>query len=468
MKNIMFGVLLALEAFTGEVRAFDLEAMTVEKYNKIQDIRKQSNVDLIAAVQRGDDQRVQALLEEGADVNQRDGAENTALLAAVKGGYKNIAEILLKNGADVNARMADLSYSVGYYNGREETKFYQSKGLTPLMSALAAGRGDMVELLLENGADTELRDVHEMTALMMAAERKDVSIIKTLLDFGADITARGKYGDSLISYALTGIDDVAKYKIFADLQDGKAGLAQLMVLGDDGFEMLAEKNKREALEMTEMLIEAGADVNERDDFGRTPLMEACKRADVTAVEFLLAHGALINLQDKEQKTALMYAAEYAGRESNLQIIKMLLAKGADVNIENALGETALMIASQTEEGEAAIKLLLNKGADINKQAVRGGGALHDAYNFADNIYGDKNTFDVLLEAGADINQGDNQGRTVLMEAVQNNDLAMVRKLLEKGADVNQQTTDFWGGTALMIAAEKGNEDIVRLLLQAGA
>ncbi len=476
MYRIICGIVIGLAFFMAETQAIDLETMTIEKYEKMREIAKHSDVPLIAALQEGNIQEVHRLLGYGADVNIKDGAESTALLTAVQKGDKDVIQLLLEKGADVNTYSVELSYSVSGLNGNKEIKFYQGKGNTPLSLAIKARRADIVRLLLENGADKEVRYEHEMTALMLAAANKDLESVKVLLEFGADVSAKGEHGDSILIYALSDMDDSARNMIFTDMmkyeKNGKGELLmQLLSLDKDGFEQQVEINKQKFLTMAELLIDAGADVNARDIFMRTPLMIFSDfSAKIEAVKFLLEHGALVNLQDKNKKTALMYAAEYAGHEENQNVIKMLLEKGAKIDIEDEYGETALMIASRAENGQNVVKLFLANGATINKMAHQnsGGTALHNAYNFASNIYEDDKNVDTLLEYGANINIGDEQGFTILMEAVQNDDVAMVRKLLEKGADVNIQTTNFWGGTALMIAAEKGNEEIVRLLLKYGA
>jgi ankyrin repeat protein len=87
------------------------------------------------------------------------------------------------------------------------------------------------------------------------------------------------------------------------------------------------------------LIAAGADVNAKEHF--TPLMNASRNGHVKGIELLLKAGAKIDQRDHEGKTALMYAAWTGTPEA----VKLLIDKGADVNLRDRIHNvTALKLA----------------------------------------------------------------------------------------------------------------------------
>jgi ankyrin repeat protein len=107
------------------------------------------------------------------------------------------------------------------------------------------------------------------------------------------------------------------------------------------------------------LLEKGANVNARDDKGRTALLwVAPARDNPEMVKFLIAKGAEVNAADNAGETALMIAAS----QSNPGIVTALLEAGAEVNAQNKVGGTALMAAAFRGNVEE-IKILLGNNAD---------------------------------------------------------------------------------------------------------
>ena len=108
------------------------------------------------------------------------------------------------------------------------------------------------------------------------------------------------------------------------------------------------------------LIEAGANVNIKNEFGTTILMEATTYDYREIVKMLLRAGADVNVKDVFGNTALIYAA-YIG---HTEIVKMLLEGGADVNAKDRDGNTALMKAAE-EKNTEIVKMLLEDGAEVD-------------------------------------------------------------------------------------------------------
>src|SRR6266404_2575058 len=111
------------------------------------------------------------------------------------------------------------------------------------------------------------------------------------------------------------------------------------------------------LETLKLLLDAGADVNARNDFDATALLWGARDPD--KAELLISRGANVNSRSKQGRTPLMMASLLQGGSP---IVALMLTKGADVNVRDNGGNTALGLAATIGEVEA-MRLLLAKGAD---------------------------------------------------------------------------------------------------------
>lgn len=143
-------------------------------------------------------------------------------------------------------------------------------GMTPIMKASSLGRVDMVEFLLQHGADPNKRGSSQRTALQYAAERNRLAVAKILVKNGADIN---------------GVDN--------------SNLSPLIMAADRRYHELAM-----------YLIDAGADVNIQHNQGWTALIDASVSGDVELVKQLLKEGADINAKTRNGWTALDYARHH--------------------------------------------------------------------------------------------------------------------------------------------------------------
>ncbi len=142
--------------------------------------------------------------------------------------------------------------------------------------------------------------------------------------------------------------------------------------------MLLAESRNGNTEAVKQLLEAGTDVNAKNNFGDTPLMLAARYGHNETVGLLLESSADINANNNYGWTALMWAARYGHTET----VKFLLEKGADVNRENRHGNTALLFAAYDGSTEM-MKLLLEAGADVNATNGEDAGVLSYAYELKD-------------------------------------------------------------------------------------
>ena len=190
-----------------------------------------------------------------------------------------------------------------------------------------------------------------------------------------------------------------------------------------------------------------------DENGSTPLILAAYWAGAAEVKELLARGADPNAKNDSGVAALIPATD------NLESTRMLVEAGAEVNARTEAGDTALIVAAQRAGGARVVEYLLDKGANLKTATNDGATALHHAAEC-----GDVDVLKLLVDKGADVDaQRKNPfgGQSPLASAVVFGHGAAVRYLLSKGAKANI------GDAGLSRAVFQGNVEIVKALLEAG-
>jgi ankyrin repeat protein len=206
------------------------------------------------------------------------------------------------------------------------------------------------------------------------------------------------------------------------------------------------------------LLTQGADVNARSSEGGTPLMYACASGHVQTVQLLLAAGADVQARasDPNAWPVIMVAAQNGAPE----IMKLLLEKGADPNTVDPSRNTPLMLAALRGHAQV-VELLIRAGANLNAQETK-------RRNFP-LLYavsrGHAAIAEVLICNGAKVNLCDQSGMTALMSCAENGNTEIAASLLKTNANLEAKLTGEVGAgaTALMLAAAKGQEGMVRLL-----
>jgi len=221
-------------------------------------------------------------------------------------------------------------------------------------------------------------------------------------------------------------------------------------------EEFLERTKKGDRNGVATLLAAGIDPNTRYKANTTALMEACvfERGDIVTV--LLDAGADVNLKDDFGRTALIFAIQNGSQTS---IVKALLDKGANPNATLNDGRTPLMFAIDAPE---IVKALVEKGADVNAKNKDTGDPILVTMVLADN----SESVRLLLDKGANVNATDDRGVTALMFAASNDKIVIAKLLLKKGADVNAKAYN--GETAYVMAKRNRFSKMMQLLRQAGA
>jgi len=218
------------------------------------------------------------------------------------------------------------------------------------------------------------------------------------------------------------------------------------------------------LETVRRLIDAGSDIKERDDVGRTALMWAIHEGHggsrESIVSLLIEKGG-VNLCEARNNgggTALM-AAAYHGRESIArQLLGVVGADRGGVHARDTYGATAL-IAAAKQGHESTARLLIENGSDVNAKTLKGITSL-----LASSWNGHESVVRLLLEKGVDVNVQDVDGSIALMRAAERGHESIARLLIENGSDVNvRRPSD--GSSALVRAALSGHVPTIRLLIE---
>ena len=362
----------------------------------------------------------------------------------------------------------------------------QKDGANLLHFAAEQDNIELIEYLIENNANLDLKDTNTgATALLLASQNNNYRAVKILLEHNANVNIQADLEDTalIVASAKNNVDVIKillEYKANMDIQS-RTGLYSLLIA--------AQNNHKDTVEI---LLSHNANPNLRaKENGYTSLHMPTYRGYGKIVKMLLSAGANPNVQDNDGDTPLLLAA----REGHNNIVKILINENADLDIKNNNGDTALALASYRNHQEIA-KLLLETQANPNIQAKDGSTALSfalknnnkelitlliksGAYKLPildkmnemwDSICAQGNEatelVEILIKNGADINFRSSNGNTPLITAANYGHLEIVETLINNGAKLNCQNVV--GITALYISTMNKFINIAKVLLEAGA
>lgn len=177
------------------------------------------------------------------------------------------------------------------------------------------------------------------------------------------------------------------------------------------------------------LLLRGAPLNGQDAQGRTAVMAATHANQIDVVRVLLNAGADVNIQDNRRDNPFLYA----GASGSLEILHLAHAAGADPTLTNRFGGTALIPAAERGHVEVVRFLLSETKVDVNHVNNLGWTALLEAIILSDGGSRHQQIVDLLIAAGAQVNQGDGDGIRPLRHARQRGQQEIAARLLAAGA-----------------------------------
>ncbi|XP_048360861.1 poly [ADP-ribose] polymerase tankyrase-2 isoform X2 [Sphaerodactylus townsendi] len=395
--------------------------------------------ELFEACRNGDVERVKRLVRP-ENVNGRDtaGRKSSPLHFAAGFGRRDVVEYLLQSGANVHAR--------------------DDGGLIPLHNACSFGHAEVVNLLLRHGADPNSRDNWNYTPLHEAAIKGKIDVCIVLLQHGADPVIRNTDGRTALDLADPSAKAVltGEYKKDELLESARSGNEEkLMALltplnvnchASDGRKStplhLASGYNR--VKIVQLLLQHGADVHAKDKGDLVPLHNACSYGHYEVTELLVKHGACVNAMDLWQFTPLHEAAS----KNRVEVCSLLLSYGADPTLLNCHNKSTIDLAPTPQLKE---RLAYEFKGHSLLQAARESDVARVKKHLSLEIINFKHpqTHETALHCAA---VSPYPKRKQVCEL-----------LLRKGANISEKTKDFL--TPLHVASEKAHNDVVEILVK---
>ena len=404
---------------------------------------------LFNSISDGDVDQVLAILDAGVDVDSRDDDGNTPLILAAEGEHA-IVEKLLERGANIDSQ--------------------NRNGLTALIAAVKYEDPALVAIFIKAGATLDLRDRKGRRAADFAKEcdktvEREMAQLFGLNNGKKAIKVKGRHARRRKSMVNV---DATMRKMFEIVGEGDViQLREMLDQGcsvnaadDDGNTALIFAAESEPL-IVELLISAGATIDQPNNAGITPLMVAVRNEEMESIRFLIESGASTACCNKQGQTVIELARE-SGSESVMRACLGLgdgpsgprsktpvalpmevMRRGSLPSCTGVSRRVRVLLESVTEGDIERMRRLLDMGIELESQDDVGNVALHFAAE------GEPKLCRELIERGAKPDIQNKQGTTPLMAAISFGDVDCVKLLIEAGARID--LVDRNGLTALELA-----------------
>jgi ankyrin repeat protein len=425
---------------------------------------------LMLAARNGNPVLIKRLAAAGADVNAKESLRGTtALMWAAEQRHPEAVQVLLEIGADYSAKSGPAGLPRNYMAPRVNTAAVKDAARRQA-AAVAAGRTYQQQLEYEASQGMRIslgfRGVLNARGQRPGPDGQPPS--STAPNAGAPASGGAAAPESAPAAPQAAAPAPTPNLAAQTLEDdADVIVAGLVGTGGGGLTALTFAAREGDLESAKHLIDAGANVNQTTEYEWTPLLTATNNRHYRLGSFLISRGADVNLANKGGWTPLYLATDNRNIEGgdypvpkpdmdHLEYIRLLLDHGADPNLrakDNTLtrtiftmqwfyeaGCTPFVRAAQSSDTEL-MQLLVDYGAD--------------PFLVTDNA-------DTALTAAAGI--GWVEGVTYERSPKEN--VEAVRMLLDLGLDANGANRE--GRTPLMGAALKGRNEVVEMLVAAGA
>jgi len=391
------------------------------------------------------------LIKKGANLNIKSNKGFTALSIAASQYGLDFLIYLKENGVKIESDSNILFNAIGNeYSSYEIIEYLIKEGFdinslgnmgrTPLMYSIQHKNYSATWQLLNNGADVKFVNPQGKDVLMLLLEAKEKELVQFVIDKGIDVTRRDSEGNNYLHYAIKskdfdlvkilcnlGVNPLAKNvdgDTPRDLAEGNKELLELLVnknftYKDLLFHALEIGDEALALEIIEKIKE----INFYNNKGQSPLLIASKLGYLKLVKEFVKKGAVIDQCFGEDFTSPLIEA---AKLNNADVALYLIERGANTTTKDGSGREALDYA--IEGNIALVKFLISKSSNINLT--------------------------------------DSSGKTLIMKAVETDDLDFTEYLLKNGADIKSINKE--GHSALTYAVKNGSYSLFKILLDNGA
>tara|TARA_B100000767_G_C19774417_1_gene541772 strand:+ start:2052 stop:3536 length:1485 start_codon:yes stop_codon:yes gene_type:complete len=394
-----------------------------------------------------------------------------------KSDNKSIIHLLNKKGNDVNKKTHDSRtylFWAAYKNNLEIMKYLVSRGAkTDLVDShgntvinFAAANGqlnkEIYEFCISKGADpsTELNKNGANTLLIISSSLKGDEMIDYFIAKGVDINSIDDNGNGIFNYTAKG-----------------GNINQLDLLIRRGVEykkpnkknsnafIFASQGKNSSLKTFKYLESVEINPNITSIEGFTPMHFLPRNyKDPKIYEYFISKGVNVNQVNKNGNTVFNNASIYG----NKKLLSFLIDKGAEINISNKKGQNSLMLATKNNTVDV-VNFIINNGGNILHEDKEKNSLAHyiiDSYS-KENIISFDKKLELFIENKLDLSSRQSNGNSILHEAVNKNNLKLIKKLMLFNIPINIKNND--GYTALHMAAMKAKDlEIISFLLKNGA
>ena len=469
MSDIIYLYLFQRKLFLGQTentiiyKNTKIVSMTEQSFPREDDVCDPSQDEKIRklhkAIENGDTDEVAQIVNDTDDVltllNRPFGPEDLMgpLHFAVTKNRQEICQLLIYVGSDVNLQ--------------NETELQ-----APLHMAIDTGvDATIVNLLLQNGASTELYDEMDCTPFQLLflepgpENQFQFEKFQFLLEAGASVNTRAAFGGQPLHNSV---------KIFHSAKCEQKHDADQTPL---------------CVRVTQMILEKGGDVNGQTNTHETPLHFAAADGCDDVVKFLLESGAMVNATNLSGATAISHLARHTtppffgavGDENRfiqkrIKTLKLLQAYNGDINFSNSMGDTPLhwLLANPSDFTPTMLDEFIKAGAMVNAVNTRQECALHYLDMYTASGHNRPQATSTVKEAivqmmaanGADVNLRTINGHTPLSAALERKDQDLVEVILQNGSRLDMQ--DKFGRTCLHLIEMSGmDRSLSAMLMKAG-